>query len=56
LKGSAGNLGANPLSAISFELQEKARFGSLENASEILVRLEKELKRVEDFLNAELRT
>jgi HPt (histidine-containing phosphotransfer) domain-containing protein len=27
LKGSAGNLGANPLSAMSFELEEKARSG-----------------------------
>lgn len=56
LKGSCGNLGAIPLSSICLELELKGRSGSIENASDVLVRLEKEYLRAKQRLESELKS
>lgn len=54
LKGSCQNFGAKKLGAICFEIEEKARSGSIEGANEILGRLELEFDKVQKALELEL--
>lgn len=53
LKGSCGNLGAKSLSSICLELELKSRSRSIDNATDVLVRLEKEYLRVKKRLESE---
>jgi PAS domain S-box-containing protein len=50
IKGGAANLTAEKLSSIALELESIAVSGALEGSSEVLVRLDKELQRLEKYL------
>jgi PAS domain S-box-containing protein len=50
IKGGAANLTAEKLSNIALELESIAVSGALEGSSEVLVRLDKELQRLEKYL------
>jgi HPt (histidine-containing phosphotransfer) domain-containing protein len=50
IKGGAANLTAEKLSNIALELESIAVSGALEGSSEVLMRLDKELQRLEKYL------
>src|SRR6266446_6776884 len=52
LLGASANLGANPMSQICKQLDEKGRTQTLEGATEQLSELEQELARIKSFLSS----
>jgi HPt (histidine-containing phosphotransfer) domain-containing protein len=54
LKSSSAMLGADSLSPLFKELEQKGRDGSLEGASELLVRAEEEFQKTVEPLSAEM--
>ena len=53
LKGSSASLGATRLAALNAELEKKASYGSLEDASRLLAQLDNEFERVRHVLESE---
>jgi PAS domain S-box-containing protein len=51
IKGAAGNLGARNLADSALKLELLGRNGDLENAQKLMVELESEVKRVEEYVN-----
>ena len=51
IQGAAGNLGAKNLADSALKLELLGRNGSLENADKLIVELESETKRVEEYMN-----
>jgi HPt (histidine-containing phosphotransfer) domain-containing protein len=54
LKGGSGSMGAKGMSGLCAQLEDVGASGDLSQGSELLVRIEKELGRVQRALEAEL--
>ena len=53
VKGSCGNMGAKPMANISLQLETLGKAGSIENADQLLAKLEYEFSRVRAVLHEE---
>lgn len=51
IKGGAGNLTADELSRVAFEMENIGKSGALENGTKVLKRLEKELDRLDAYIS-----
>jgi len=51
IKGGAGNLTANELSRVAFEMENIGKSGGLESGTKVLERLEKELDRLDAYIS-----
>jgi len=55
VKGAAANIGAESLRTVAYELEKKGKSGDLTKCGDLIITMEKELKRLINVLHEELK-